>query len=133
MNRTAWSLFECFKKFMLLKMSDLDEILVNLFIHKHFRIKRSSTYVQTCWEQYHLMLHLWLRSQEHRVLYRCNYPTAVINYGWKLCVLSSRQESLNMRSFIFTWMPFQTISFTKTKKICRLETVTYKSICSFII
>lgn len=63
---------------MLVKMSDLDEILVN---HKHYKMKRSSTCVQPCFKQYHLILHLWLRSQEHMVLYGRNYPTAGINYG----------------------------------------------------
>lgn len=46
-------------------MSDLDEILVNLSIHKHFRITKSIICAQTYFEQYHLMLQLWLRSQEH--------------------------------------------------------------------
>lgn len=70
-------------------MSDLDEILVNLSIHKHHRMKRSSTCVQPCFKQYYLIL------QDHKntwVLYGCNYPTARINYGWKLDVLWSRQE-----------------------------------------
>lgn len=58
MKRTAWSLFEWLKKFVLLQMSDLDEILVNLSIQKHFRITRSTICAQTYFEQYHLMLHL---------------------------------------------------------------------------
>lgn len=50
---------------MLLKMSDLDEIFVNLSINKHYKMKRSSTCVQPCFKQYHLKLYLWLRSQEY--------------------------------------------------------------------
>lgn len=57
--------FNALKKFILLKMSGLYEILVKLSIHKHYRMKRSSTCVQPCCKQYHLILHLWLRSQEH--------------------------------------------------------------------
>lgn len=59
------------------------------------------------------------------VLYGCNYPTAGINYGWKLDVLWSRQE-------------IDAISDNSIhKKIlqthCLLGIVTFSSICTFII
>lgn len=72
-----------------------------------------------------------------RLLHRCNSPTAVINYGCNRDGLWSRQEPLNKRFFIFTWMPFQKTSLTKTqqnqKKGLLLGITTYNNICNFII